>query len=253
MTKKGRTERVKPRLVQRLALALVAIWSLSMTPALADELTIGLSSEATSMDPHFHALASNAQVNWHVYDALTRRGPNHELIPGLAVEWGATDDPTVWEFTLRDGVTFHDGTPFTADDVAFTLERAGNVPNSPAGYGMVTRDITEIEVVDDLTVRLHTDEPVPLLPVNLANIGIVSRAHGEGASTADYNSGAAAIGTGPYRQVEFTPGDRVVLEAYPDYWGGAPDWDRVTFLPITRPASRIAALLSGTVDVINDV
>ncbi len=238
---------------QLAMLAIVTALALFAPSAKADDLVIGLSSEATSMDPHFHALATNSQINWHIYDRLTQRGPSHELVPGLAVNWGPTDDPTVWEFELREGVTFHDGTPFTADDVAFTLERAGNVPNSPAGYGMITRDIERVEVIDDHLLRIHTHHPVPLLAISLANIAIVSRAHGEGATTADYNSGVAAVGTGPYRQVQFTPGERIVLEAYPDYWGGPPDWSEVTFVPITSSASRIAALLAGTVDVINDV
>lgn len=239
--------------VRHIALVLVAAVTFVATSAKAEDLVIGMAADVTSMDPHFHALVNNIQVTSHIYDTLTRSDPDGQLEPGLAVAWGPTDDPTVWEFELRQGVTFHDGTPFTADDVAFTLERAGNVPNSPSGFGAYTAGITEVEIVDEHTVRLHTGSPLPVVADDLSTIAIVSRTHGEGATTAQYNTGEVAIGTGPYRQVSFVPGDYVEVAANPDYWGGPPAWDRVTFRPITRSSSRLAALLSGTVDVIERV
>jgi peptide/nickel transport system substrate-binding protein len=221
--------------------------------AKAEDLTIGMAGDVTSMDPHFHAVVSNIQVVRHIFDTLVQMDPEGQLIPGLAVAWGPTDDPTIWEFDLRQGVTFHDSTPFTADDVAFSLGRAGDVPNSPSGFGAYTAGITQIEIVDDHTVRLHTETPLPSVADDLSNVAIVSRTHGVGATTAQYNTGEVAIGTGPYRYESFVPGDRVEVTANPDYWGGTPAWDRVTFLPITRPSSRLAALLSGSVDVIERV
>ncbi|HEX6142514.1 MAG TPA: ABC transporter substrate-binding protein, partial [Geminicoccaceae bacterium] len=140
-----------------------------------------------------------------------------------------------------------------AEDVAFSFERAPDVPNSPSGYGTYLKQITAIEVVDDLTVRLRTATPYPLMPNDLSTVAIISNEVGADVSTEDFNSGAAAIGTGPYRFVEWVPGDRIVLEAYEDYWGGAPAWERVTMRPITAGPSRVAALLAGDVDVIAEV
>ena len=222
------------------------------SPAWAEDLVIALGSEATAIDPHYHNTGNNNQIIFHLYDSLINQGSSQELNPGLAESWEPIDD-TTWEFRLREGVTFHDGSPFTADDVVFTIERAPNVPDSPSSFGFVTAGITDIEVVDDYTLRLHTATPEPLLPTNLSLLRIVSRENGEGATTSDYNSGVASIGTGPFKLVEYVPGDRIVMEANPDYWGGAPEWDTVTIRPITSDPSRLAALLAGDVDLISRV
>ncbi len=91
------------------ATAVVVTLAFAATPAIAEDLTIALASEATSIDPHFHNLGPNHQVSRHMFDRLINQGPKQELNPGLAVSWAVTDDPTVWEFKLRQGVTFHDG------------------------------------------------------------------------------------------------------------------------------------------------
>ena len=122
---------------------------LATMPAHAEKLTIGLASEATSVDPHFHNLTPNNQVSAHIYDALIGQDEKQRLIPGLATEWKVVDD-TTWEFKLREGVTFHDGSPFTADDVVCTFTRAPDVPNSPSSFGTYTKGKT-VEKVDDFT------------------------------------------------------------------------------------------------------
>ena len=236
-------------------LAAGAVGAVLIAPlsAQAADLTIALASEATAMDPHYHNTGNNNQLMTHIYDRLINQGPNQELLPGLAESWGPTDDPLVWEFQLRQGVTFHDGSPFTAEDVAFTIERVPTVPNSPSSFTTYTADIADIEIVDDYTIRFHTETPVPLMANNLSTIYVVSSDIGDNAATEDFNTGDHAIGTGPYRQVDFTPGEQVVLEPNPDYWGGTPTWETVTFRPITSPAARVAALLAGDVDVIASV
>ncbi len=230
----------------------IAAATFAAMPAMAEDITIALASEATSVDPHFHNTGNNNQIVTHIFDALINQGSNQELLPGLAVSWTPNDD-TTWEFRLREGVTFHDGSPFTADDVVFSLERAPDVPDSPSSFAVSVASITEMTVVDDYTIRFTTDGPYPLLPNDLSIVRIVSRENGEGATTADYNSGEAAIGTGPFTLVEYVPGDRIVLAANDDYWGGRPEWDQVTFRPITSDPARLAALLSGDVDVIGNV
>ncbi|MBM3572824.1 MAG: ABC transporter substrate-binding protein, partial [Alphaproteobacteria bacterium] len=188
----------------------------------------------------------------HIFNYLIDFDDKARLVPALAESWHAVD-ATTWELKLRRGVRFHDGTPFTADDVVFTFERAQNVPNSPASYGQYLKRITETTAVDDYTLRLKTATPYAALLHEIANVGIVSRKIGKDAKTQDYNSGKAAHGTGPYKLVEWVPADRLVLQRNGDYWGEKPRWDRVTIKPITNPASRLAALLAGDVDVINNV
>ena len=236
------------------SLAAMALGAVMVAPAAqAEDLTIALASEATAMDPHYHNTGNNNQIMSHIYDRLITQGPNQELLPGLAVSWGPTDDPLVWEFELRQGVTFHDGSPFTAEDVAYTIARVPEVPNSPSSFATYTADIADVEIVDDYTIRFHTETPVPLMANNLSTVYVVSSDIGDGATTEDFNAGINAVGTGPYRQAEFTPGDQIILESNPDFWGEAPEWDTVTFRPISSPAARVAALLAGDVDVIASV
>ena len=216
-----------------------------------DTITIGLASEATAIDPHFHNLTPNNQIAKMIFDNLINQGPRQELEPGLATEWGPIDDLT-WEFKLREGVTFHDGSPFTADDVVCTFERAPNVPNSPSSFALYT-DGKTVEKVDDLTIRITTEEPYPLMANDVSTIAIVSDEVGCDASTEAFNSGEAAYGTGPWKFAEYVPGDRVVLERHDDYWGEKPDFARAVLKPIKSGPARVAALLAGDVDVINDV
>jgi peptide/nickel transport system substrate-binding protein len=165
--------------------------------AFAQTLTIGLKGEPTSLDPHFHNVNANNEQAIYVFDKLIRQDSRQKLMPGLAVSWSPVSD-NVWEVKLREGVTFHDGSPFTAEDVKFTIERIPTVPNSPSSYTAMVSAIKEMEIVDPLTIRFHTDGPSPLLPRNLSTFNIISKKHGEGATTADFNSGKATIGTGPY-------------------------------------------------------
>ena len=213
-------------------------------------LTIGLASEATSIDPHFHNLTPNNQIAQHIFDNLINQDETQQLVPALATEWGPIDDLT-WEFKLREGVTFHDGTPFTADAVVCTFERAPNVPNSPSGYGTYIQGKT-VEKVDDYTIHIKTEAPYPLMATDISTIPIISEA-GCAATTEDFNDGTAAIGTGPFKFVEFVPGDRIVLEANQDYFGDVPAFEEVVLRPITADPSRVAALLAGDVDMINGV
>jgi peptide/nickel transport system substrate-binding protein len=219
--------------------------------AAADTLRVGLAVEPSSLDPHFHNIQPNLQIARQVFDFLITRDHRQQLGPGLAVSWQAIDEKT-WEFKLRGGVKWHDGSPFTADDVIFTVGRVPNVPGSPGGYGSYALG-KRVTKVNDLTIRVTTDKPNPLMLNDLATFAIVSRKHGEIATTESYNTGPAAIGTGPYRLVEWVRGDRIVFEANKEYWGGQTPWDRVVFRPIASNASRIAALLGGQVDLIDNV
>jgi peptide/nickel transport system substrate-binding protein len=216
------------------------------------EVAIGLQAAITSIDPHFHNLTPNNAVTLHIFEPLIKRDQNQKLVPGLATSWKAIDDLT-WEFKLRRNVKFHDGSPFTADDVVFTLKRVPNVPNSPSSFATFTKPIVEVKVVDSHTVVFRTATPHVLLPSDLASVSIVSKLHGEKAATEDYNSGKAAIGTGPYKLAEYVPNQRIVLKANYGYWGGEEPWDKVTFKILTNPAARVASLLSSDVQMIETV
>lgn len=221
------------------------------TVAMAQELKIGMQGEPGTMDPQFNLLGTNTSALRNIFDTLSIRDQNLQLKPGLALSWRSIDE-TTWEYKLRPGVRFHDGAPFTAADVKFTIERVPNVPQNPNSYVVYTNQIKEVVVVDPLTIHFKTDGPAPLLPTNLSNIFIISSAKGV-QSPAEFNSGRAAIGTGPYKFLSWQPGSPFVIERNDSYWGGKADWSKVTFVPITRDASRVASLLSGDVDFINVV
>jgi peptide/nickel transport system substrate-binding protein len=150
-------------------------------------------------------------------------------------------------------VRFHNGQEFTADDVAFTIARVPNVPNSPSSFAIYTRPIREVQIVDPLTIRFRTAAPYPLMPMDMSNVFILDRQTHEGAATEDYNSGRVAIGTGPFRVVSHRNGDRIEFERNDQYWGDRPAFARVNYRMITNDAARTAALLAGDVDFIDQV
>ena len=217
----------------------------------AAELRVGLQSEPSSIDPHYHNLGPNNAFGTHIFSHLVGSDQNQQHYPDLAESWKPIND-TTWEFKLRKNVKWHDGSPFTADDVMFTVERAQNVPNSPSSFVTYLKGKT-FEKVDSHTIHIKTSKPYPLMPNDMTTVKIVSAKAAKGASTEDYNSGKAAIGTGPYKFIEWVPGDRIVLERNPDYFGTQAKYDRVTFKPIKAGPARISALLAGDVDLIDSV
>jgi peptide/nickel transport system substrate-binding protein len=233
--------------------AVAAAAALAMVSGLAaaQELVVGHGASVTSIDPHFHQLAPNNQVAQYIFDRLVHMDEQQHPIPGLATEWKALDDLT-WELKLRKGVKFHDGAEFTAEDVLATFRRVPNVPNSPSSFAIYTREIAEATAPDPYTLRLKYKSPQPLMPQDLSNVNIIEKTF-ETASTGDFNSGKAAIGTGPFRFVEFQPGNRVVFERNDDYWGSKAPWSKVTQKIITSNPTRVAALLAGDVQVIDAV
>ena len=232
-----------------LCAALAAI--AAALPAVAANLVIGLGTDVTSTDPHYHNLTPNNNVASHLYGYLVERNEKSQPQPSLATEWKAID-PTTWEFKLRKGVKFHDGSDFTAADVVASIERVPKVPNSPSPFTAYTKQIQKIEVVDPHTIRFKTALPYPLMPSDMSQVAIISRQFAN-ASTEDFNSGKAAIGTGPYKLVRFAKGDRLELARNDAWWGGRTPWEKVTLRLITNDAARVAALLSGDVQAIENV
>jgi peptide/nickel transport system substrate-binding protein len=217
----------------------------------AANLTIGLGTDVTALDPHYHNVTPNNNVGAHIFGYLVMRNEKSQLVPGLATEW-KTIDPTTWEFKLRKGVKFHDGSDFTAADVVASIERVPTVPNSPSPFTAYSKQIREMIVVDPWTIRFRTATPYPLMPSDMTQILIISKAAAK-ATTDDFNSGKAAIGTGPYKLVRYAKGDRIELARNDAWWGGPTPWEKVTLRLLPQDASRVAALLSGDVQVIENV
>jgi len=236
--------------MSRLAVAFALMMSAATVQA--QDVNIAVGGAFTSLDPHFHNLTPNSALTQHLFDRLLEPDANLRPMAGLAMSYSAIS-PTSWEFRLRPGIRFHDGTPFTADDVAFTFARVPNVAGSPSSYAFFTRPVREVVVVDALTFRLETNGPAPLIPAMMQGLPMIGRRQGEGMTTSDYNSGRAAIGTGPYRFVSYAPGDRVVFARNTDWYGGAVAWNRVTYRFIGNDSARLAALKAGDVDLIDQV
>ncbi|MCR0983796.1 ABC transporter substrate-binding protein [Roseomonas populi] len=215
-------------------------------------LTFGNNATVTSLDPHFYTATPNLETTRQIFDGLTVMRADGSIGPALAESWTQTA-LEIWEFRLRPNLRFSDGTPFTPEDVAFTIDRIPNVPNSPGSFVIFTASIGRVEVVDARTVRLHTKGPDPLVPANLSWVGMLSRRLHAGATTQGFNDGALAIGTGAYRLVSYAPGERIELVRNEGWWGPRPAWDRVVNRTLRNPGARSAALLSGDVDVINGV
>jgi peptide/nickel transport system substrate-binding protein len=230
----------------------VAAFALGSPAAHAADLSLALSADVTSMDPHFHNLTPNNNVGNHVFETLVAKDARGRLTPALAESWRPVDDLT-WEFRLRKGVKFHDGSDFTAADVVFSLDRVPTVPNSPSPFTTYMKQITEKQIVDPLTIRFKTAAPYPLMPNDMGTIMIVSARAAKGASTEDFNAGKATIGTGPLRFVRWQKGNRIELARFDGYWGQKAPWDRVTLRVITSDPTRVASLLSGEVRAIENV
>jgi peptide/nickel transport system substrate-binding protein len=228
----------------------VVLVLLVAAPALAQELVIGRGSEPQSIDPHFTRAGPNQMTAMHIFDRLLDTDEQVRPQPGLAVSWEVEDELT-WLVRLRPGVRFHDGSPLTADDVVYSLQRAPNVPRSPASFAQSLSMLAGIEVIDELTLRFRTTQPAPQFMENLGTIYILSRAASEHAESIEFNDPAVAVGTGPYRFVSWAPGDRLVLRRNPDHWRGPPEFEAVVMRFISTDAARVAALRSGSVDVID--
>lgn len=223
----------------------------AQTSSPATLLRIAFADPVSSLDPQLNNNAGDRSVAMFFFDFLVQNNDN-ALQPGLAEAWRPTS-PLTWEFQLRPNVQWHDGQPFTADDVLFSYRRAPNVPGSVASFASFLRSVDTVDAPTPGTIRITTKEPNPLLPQNLASIHIVSRHVGEHATSEDYNTGRALIGTGPFRFLSYTPGARIEMRRNDQYWGTEPLWPRVDYRYVANPAARTAALLAGDVDVIDKV
>ncbi|MFN0164352.1 MAG: ABC transporter substrate-binding protein, partial [Burkholderiales bacterium] len=225
--------------------------------AQAQDFRLAMSSPPSSMDPHFFNLFSNINVSDHMFETLVKMSPDSQPIPGLAESWRLVNE-TTWEFKLRRGVKFHDGSDFTAEDVAWSIDRIPLIANSPGRFDSYTKAIVSKRIIDSHTIQFTTASPYPLMLPDLTAVFIVSKkatagALPQGLASEDFATGKGMSGTGPFKFVRFQRDDRVELERNDAYWGPKPAWARVTLRFIAADPTRVAALLSGDVDAIENV
>ena len=211
------------------------------------EIIAGLSERMLTLDPANHYSISSTSVLRHVYDPLVDVTNDDKFVPALAESWRATSN-TAWRFTLRRGVSFHDGTPFTADSVVFTLKRVRD--NTKLIKSFVYQDIEDVQKDGDYAVTVTTKRPFGSLPAHLTMLGMLPP--GAGANEDAFFT--KPVGSGPFRFVSWTHGDHVELAANPKYWkAGIPKVDKLTVRFIPELSTRVSALRAGEIHVIDRV
>lgn len=238
---------------------LVAALALTFGAAQAVTLRVSNQGDVASMDPHSMNESLQLSFTGNVYESLIERNKTMGLAPALATKW-TQQSPTVWRFELRRGVKFHDGTPFSADDVVFTFKRAAGEGSDMKGY---TNPIKEVRKVNDFEIDIETSAPYPILPDTLTTLAMMSKKwceENKAERPVDRRKGIEntasfkANGTGPFRLKERQPSVRTVLVKNFTWWGKSEgNVDEVVFTPIGNDATRVAALLSGETDVMEPV
>jgi peptide/nickel transport system substrate-binding protein len=229
-----------------------AAFALMAGTAGAQTLTMGVIAGPESIDPHFTATGTHSESLKHVFDTLTHSGDRLQVEPGLAESWRIVN-PTTWEFRLRRGVKFHDGSDMTAEDVASSIRRMQTL-SGPNPTRIYVRRVQEVRIVDPHTIQIVTDGPAPTLPNDFIRLFVTSARATAGLtpenSNEAFNTGRAAIGTGPYRFGSWTPREQFTVERFDEHWNGRPAWARHVRREIANPAARVAQLRTGQVDMI---
>ncbi|MCU0539756.1 MAG: ABC transporter substrate-binding protein [Desulfobacterales bacterium] len=216
-------------------------------PALAQEITIALGSEPTTLDPQIREDGGERAVNDNVYETLMARSADGRLVPGLAAAEPRLVDPKSWEVKLRPGIRFHNGEAFNADAVVHSIRRIMD-PAFKSEQISFFSTIKGARKVDDLTVEIATDGPDPILPARLYWMKMVPPVHSKDPKFAE-----TPVGTGPYKFTRWSRGQSVVLEANPGYWGPQPSIRKVTYRFVSDPGTRLAGLMAGEFDLITNL
>ncbi len=237
-----------------------AAFALTLAAADANTLRWARVGDALTFDPHSANEGPTSTLLHHIYETLVGRNTDGSLAAGLATEWSIhAEDPTIWVFKLREGVQFHDGADFTAEDVVFSMDRARSETSDFKG---LHSSVAEVTAVDDYTVHVKLEGASPLYVQNLTNTFMVDKGWAEAngvVAPQDFKAGEENFavrntnGTGPYTVVSRDPEVRTVLAHFAGHWGDVPQVTEIIYTPIKEAATRVAALLSGEVDFVQDV
>lgn len=211
---------------------------------------VAVGSQPYTMNPHGSDADSNLSIMSNIFEGLLQRGPDGTLKPALATSWERIDELT-WRFTLRQGVRFHNGNEFTWEDVKFSLERLRNPEVSEfISFGNMVASVEPVDG-DPWVIDVTTTVPVPYFAQNLHQIWIMDKESTEARTPGEVSQ--EPIGTGPYRLEEWRRGSYIRLVANEDYWGGRPEIKYAEIHPIIEASTRLAAIMSGQVDILQDI
>ena len=232
-----------------LAALLLALCPAAHAADLKDELRVAIPWTPENLDPTMNLSSIRAQIGVSIFDSLVGRNAENRIVPELAESWRLLDD-TTWQFRLRKGVVFHNGEPFNAEAVRFTVQRVLD-PNQKSPNRANIAEVSKVEVVDEFTVRLVTRQPYAPFLNRLIDFPIVPPRYTP--EKGDQGLALRPVGTGPFKFVELVKDDRLVVEAFDRHWRGAPRIRRITFRPVPEPFTRVAALRSGELDLITNL
>ncbi|WP_372624313.1 ABC transporter substrate-binding protein [Falsiroseomonas sp.] len=217
-----------------------------------DTLRAGIKLSPTSMDPHFR-LSGEQAILRALHARFVGMTPDGKPEPGIAESWRTVEDGKAWDFTLRADAKFSDGSPITAEDVAYSIRRVPTITGSAGAYHIFVRAITNVEVKDPRTIRLHTAEPYPFMVEDMTEIAVISKSLGPDLKTTDFNAKQVGVFSGPYVLEDYRFGEFVAMRRNPHWYGARPDFERADFRVIPTDSSRVAALLAGDVQAIDEV
>lgn len=233
-----------------LALGMLGSFTGAALAAEADTLVLALHRDQDNMDPHLHFQRVGIIMNINMYDSLLHKNTKLEYEPSLATAWKTLDD-TTWQFTLRQGVKFHNGDPFSAEDVKFSFERVLDPATKSPQYGNI-RAIKEVKIIDAQTVHLITDKPFPLLLERVVYFPIIPKKHFAKVGAQAFAESAPA-GTGPYKFVEWKRDQYLKMERFEEHWRGSAPFKNLTIRVIPETSTQVAELKTGGVDIIRSL
>ena len=210
-------------------------------------LRVAIAASPNTLEPATGDTRQSSNVSWSIFDSLVWLNDEAKIVPALAESWTVSEDRTEYIFKLLKGVTFHNGYPFTADDVVFTWERG---MGDDITYREDFKGVKSVEKIDDYTVKFKTEKPNAMMFLQMnEHWGILSKKYHEEVGESGYMQ--HPIGTGAFKFVSWTKGDRIILEKNPDYWQkGYPKVDKLIYRPIKEPSTRVAAITRGEIDII---
>jgi peptide/nickel transport system substrate-binding protein len=218
----------------------------------ASQLRAAIKLSPTSMDPHFR-LSGEQNLLRALHARLVGMTPDGKPEPGIAESWRPVGDGKAWDFTVRADAKFSDGSPVTAEDVAYSIARVPTITGSAGAYHIFVRAIARTEVRDARTIRLHTAEPYPFMVEDMTEVAVLSKSLGPDLKTQDFNAQTVRVFSGPYVLEDYRFGEFVAMRRNPHWSGPRPEFERAHLRIIPTDSSRVAALLAGDVQAVDEL